>query len=159
MSEDGSAAADSRKSAPQVKLAKELWERLAKSRPGPDNKELIYLARFVPLLSSAAAKTLLSRKLTLDELKELIQHVPRAQEAATKLTIKLYGDELTEEDLRFLVAQTKSVEVGRFLLKRHPNDANLGLIERTLEELKSVVEELRTRESTKNILREIDRKL
>ncbi|MFY9252146.1 MAG: hypothetical protein WAO83_01730 [Fuerstiella sp.] len=159
MSEDSSAAADPRKSAPQVKLAKDLWERLAKSRPGPDNKDLIYLARFVPMLSSVAAKTLLSRKLTLDELKELIQHVPKAQDAATKLTIKTYGDELSEDDLRFLVTQTKSVEVGKFLLKRHPNDANLGLIERTLDELKGLVDELRMRESTKNILREIDRKL
>ena len=136
MSEDSSAAADPRKSAPQVKLAKDLWERLAKSRPGPDNKDLIYLARFVPMLSSVASKTLLSRKLTLDELKELIQHVPKAQDAATKLTIKTYGDELSEDDLRFLVTQTKSVEVGKFLLKRHPNDANLGLIERTLDEAK-----------------------
>lgn len=159
MSEDSSATPESRKSATQVKMAKELWERLAKSRPGPDNKELIFLARFVPLLSSVAAKTLLGRKLTLDELKELIQHVPKAQEAATKLTIKTYGEELTEDDLRFLVTQTKSVEVGRFLLKRHPNDANLGLIERTLSELQDVVEDLRKRESTKDILREIDRKL
>ena len=159
MSEQHPAEVDARKSAPQVKLARELWERLGKSRPGPDNKELIYLARFVPSLSSAAAKTLLSRKLTLDELKELIQHVPRAQEAATKLAIKLYGDELTEDDLRFLVTQTKSVEVGRFLLKRYPNDANLGLIERTLDELKTMVDDLRMRESTKTILREIDRKL
>ena len=144
---------------PQKKqLAKELWERLAKSRPGPDNKDLMFLARFVPLMSTAAAKTLLTKKLTLDELKELIQYVPKAKEAATKLALKM-GSELEEDDVRFIFTQTKSSEVGKFLLKRFPNDANLGLVERTVDDLTDFVAEVRDREPTKTVLREIDRKL
>ena len=139
--------------------AKELWERLAKSRPGPDKKDLMYLARFVPLLSSSASKTLLSKKLTLDELKDLIQYVPKARDAAAKQALKLGGDVLTEDDLRFLFTQTKSLDVGRYLLKKYPNDANIGLIDRTTPELKDTIEELRARESTKEIMAEIDRKL
>ena len=156
---DVDSASDPPRTDPRRKLAKELWERLAKSRPGPDSKDLIYLARFVPMLSSVAAKTLLARKLTLDELKELIQYVPKAQEAATKLALKMYADEFTEEDLRFIFSQTKSVEIGKYLLKQFPNDANLGLVERTCEELQHQVDEIRLREPTKNVLREIDRKL
>lgn len=158
MSEEPSTS-PSKKNDVQKELARELWERLAKSRPGPDNKDLIYLARFVPPLSSAAVKTLLNRKLTLDELKELIQHVPKARDAATKLLLKTYTDSLTEEDLRFLFTQTRSTEVGKYLLKKFPNDANLGLIERTTEELKDVIEKMRQQEPTKSVLREIDRKL
>lgn len=144
---------------PQKKrVAKDLWERLAKSRPGPDNKDLMFLARFVPLLSTPAAKTLLTKKLTLDELKELIQYVPKAKEAATKLALKL-GAELTEDDIRFIFTQTKSAEVGKFLLKRFPNDANIGLVERTIDDLTEFVAEVRDREPTKSVLREINRKL
>ena len=143
----------------QKELAKELWDRLARSRPGPNNKDLMYLARFVPLLSSAATKTLLGRKLTLDEVKELIQHVPKGRDAAVKVAIKSYGDELTEDDLRFIFSQTKSVEIGKYLLKKYPNDANLGLVDRTTDELNDVVEKMRGQEPTKAILREIDRKL
>lgn len=139
--------------------AKKLWERLAKSRPGPDKKDLMYLARFVPLLSSSASKTLLNKKLTLDELKELIQYVPKARDAAAKQALKLGGDVLTEDDLRFLFSQTKSVDVGRYLLKKYPNDANMGLVERTTGELKEIVTELRARETTKEVMKEIDRKL
>lgn len=139
-------------------LAKELWERLAKSRPGPDNKDLMFLARFVPLMSTPAAKTLLTKNLTLDELKELIQYVPKAKEAATKLALKM-GAELEEDDIRFIFTQTKSAEVGKYLLKRFPNDANLGLVERTIDDLTDFVAEVRNREPTKTVLREIDRKL
>lgn len=157
MAEGDIAAPD--KSAPEKALARELWERLAKSRPGPSNKDLMYLARFVPSLSNAAVKTLLNRSLTLEELKELIQHVDHARTAATKVAIKSFGDELTEEDLRFIFSQTKSVEIGKYLLKKYPNDANLGLVERTTEELKDVVEKMRQQEPTKAIMKEIDRKL
>lgn len=140
-------------------LAKELWERLARSRPGPDNKDLMFLARFVPLLSSSAAKTLLGKKLTLDELKELIQYVPKAKDAAIKQALKLGADQLDEDDVRFIFTQSKSAEVGKFLLKRYPNDANLSLVERTLDELAPLIAEIREREPTKSVLREIDRKL
>ena len=139
--------------------AKKLWERLAKSRPGPDKKDLMYLARFVPLLSSSASKTLLTKKLSLDELKELIQHVPKARDAAAKQALKLGSDVLTEDDIRFLFQQTKSLDVGRYLLKKYPNDANMGLVDRTTPELKDIIEELRSRESTKDVMKEIDRKL
>ncbi len=159
MSEDGSESSPKKESDPRKALARDLWERLAKSRPGPDNKDLIYLARFVPLLSSAAVKTLLGRKLDLEELKELIQHVPKAREAATKIAIKQHSDEITEEDLRFFFTQTKSAEIGKYLLKKHPNDANLGLVERTVDDLKPVVAKMRQQEPTKTIMREIDRKL
>jgi len=145
--------------AQKKELAKELWDRLAKSRPGPDNKDLMFLARFVPLLSSAAAKTLLGKKLSLDELKELIQHVPKAKDAAVKQALKLGGDQLTEDDVRFIFTQSKSAEVGKFLIKKYPNDANLGLVERTIDDLADFIKEVRNRESTKAILREIDRKL
>ena len=143
----------------QKEIARELWERLAKSRPGPTIKDLMFLARFVPVLSSSAVKTLLSRDLTLEDLKELIQHVPKAQEKATKQIIKKFGEDLTEDDLRFIFSQTKSVEIGKYLLKKYPNDANLGLAERTCEELKETVEQMRQQEPTKAILREIDRRL
>lgn len=158
MSEEGSASPP-KKADPRKALARELWDRLAKSRPGPDNKELIYLARFVPLLSSAAVKTLIGRKLNLEELKELIQHVPKARDAATKLAIKNFADDLVEEDLRFIFSQTKAIEIGKYLLKTYPNDANLALVERQSDELKDVVAKIRKQEPTKSVLREIDRKL
>lgn len=159
MAEGESAAPATEKSDPQKALARELWERLAKSRPGPSNKDLMYLARFVPSLSNAAVKTLLNRTLTLDELKELIQHVDHARTAATKVAIKSFGDELTEDDLRFIFSQTKSAEIGKYLLKKYPNDANLGLVDRTSDELKDVVEKMRQQEPTKAVMKEIDRKL
>lgn len=144
---------------PKKLLARELWERLAKSRPGPTTEELIYLARFVPLLSKSAIKTLGTRKLSLDELKELIQHVPRAKDAAVKMALKLGTDVLTEEDLRFLFTQSRSADVGKVLLKKYPNDANIGLVERTTDELKEYIEKMKQQEPTKSVLREIDRKL
>ncbi|MEQ9407684.1 MAG: hypothetical protein RIK87_08140 [Fuerstiella sp.] len=159
MAEENSASSSEGKADPRKALARDLWERLARSRPGPDNKELIYLARFVPLLSSAAVKTLLGRKLELEELKELIQYVPRAKDAAIKIALKQFQDELTEEDIRFIFTQTRSAEVGKYLLKKHPNDANLGLVERTIDELKDVITKMREQEPTKSVLREIDRKL
>ncbi|MDG1898187.1 MAG: hypothetical protein P8J37_25065 [Fuerstiella sp.] len=158
MSEDGSAATP-KKNDPKKEIARELWDRLRKSRPGPDNKELIFLARFVPMLSTVAAKTLLTRSLNMEELKELIQYVPKAQEAATKLALKNGADNLSEDDLRFIFTQTKSVEVAKFLLKQFPNDANLSLVERNVEALKDSVEKIRQLEPTKTVLREIDRKL
>ena len=159
MSEADSASPPAKKDSPKKALARELWERLAKSRPGPDNKDLIYLARFVPALSNVAVKTLLSRKLKLDELKELIQYVESARTPATKLAIKLFGDELTEEDLRFIFTQTRSLDIGKYLLKKYPNDANLGLVERLVDDLADVVEKMKLQEPTKSVLREIDRKL
>ncbi len=159
MSEEGAESSPKKDSDPRKAIARDLWERLAKSQPGTDNKDVIYLSRFVPLLSSAAVKTLLGRKLTLDELKELIQHVPKAREAATKIAIKQFSDDLTEEDLRFFFTQTKSADIGKYLLKRFPNDANLGLAERTLDDLKPAVAKMREQEPTKTVLREIDRKL
>ena len=158
MSEDGSAATPT-KSDPKKDVARDLWDRLRKSRPGPDNKELIYLARFVPMLSTVAAKTLLTRSLNIEELKELIQHVPKAQEAAAKLALKNGADSLSEDDLRFIFTQTKSVDVAKLLLKQHPNDSNLALVERNVEALKDSVEKIRQLEPTKTVLREIDRKL
>lgn len=159
MSEDGSASKPRKYTEADKEAARQLWERLAKSRPGPDNKDLMYLARFVPLLSSSASKTLLSRKLTLDELKELIQYVPKAKEAATKLALKMGTDVLTEEDLRFIFSQTKAVDVGKYLLKKYPNDANMALVERTVDDLSDLVEKMRGLEATKSVMREIDRKL
>lgn len=158
MSEDGSASGVEKED-PKKQKARELWDRLAKSRPGPDNKDLIFLARFVPLLSSAALKTLLKRKLTLDELKELIQHAPKARDAATKLALNLDPDDVTEEDLRFIFTQTKSVDVAKLLLKRYPHDANLAFVERTVEGMKDLVEEIRKKETTSAVLKEIDRRL
>lgn len=144
---------------PQKQLARELWERLAKSRPGPSNEELIYIARFVPILSKSAIKTLAGRKLGLDELKEIIQHVPKAKDAAIKMALKMGPDVLSEEDMRFLFTQSKSPEVGKVLLKHHPNDANIGLVERTTDELSDVISVMKVQEPTKSVLREIDRKL
>ena len=144
---------------PKKLLARELWARLAKSRPGPTTEELIYLARFVPLLSKSAIKTLASRTLTLDELKELIQYVPKAKDLAIKMALKLGADALTEEDMRFLFTQSKASEIGKALLKKHPNDANIGLVERTTDELADYIAKMKEQEPTKTVLREIDRKL
>lgn len=158
MSEGGSASPPS-KTDPRKQIARELWERLAKSRPGPDNKDLIFLARFVPLLSSSATKTLLGRKLNMDEIKEILQHVPKAKEIATKMVLKMPPGEVTEEDLRFVFSNSRSVDAAKILLKRYPNDANMGLIERNIDDLKEVIERMRKQEPTKSVLREIERKL
>jgi hypothetical protein len=158
MSEAGSAS-ESKKADPRKDKARELWERLAKSRPGPDNKDLIYLARFVPLLATAAIKTLLNRKLTIEELKELIQHAPKAKELATKRALELGPDEIGEEDLRFIVTQTRSVDAAKMLLKRFPFDTNLGLVERSIPELLSAIEKMRSQPTTSSIMKEIDRVL
>ncbi|MEZ6130328.1 MAG: hypothetical protein R3C59_16715 [Planctomycetaceae bacterium] len=158
MSEDASASTPKPEN-PQKAVARELWERLAKSRPGPENSDLIFLARFVPLLSSSATKTLLGRKLNLEEIKELLQHVPKAKEAATKMALRLPPEELDEESLRFVFTQSRSLDAAKLLLKRFPNDTNLGLVERTTDELKDVIEKMRRQEPTRNVLREIERKL
>jgi hypothetical protein len=158
MSEDGSASPP-QKEDPRKKIARDLWERLAKSRPGPDNADLIFLARFVPLLSSSATKTLLGRKLTMDEVKELLQHVPKAKEATTKLVLKMPPEDVNEEDLRFVFSHSRSVDAARALLKRFPNDSNLGLVERTIDDLKDVIAKMREQEPTKFVRREIERKL
>ncbi|MEP3478682.1 MAG: hypothetical protein ABJZ55_05500 [Fuerstiella sp.] len=144
---------------PQKLLARELWQRLAKSRPGPSTEELIYLARFVPLLSKSAIKTLAGRKLSLSELKELIQYVPKAKDIAIKMALKLGADALGEEDMRFLFTQSKAPEIGKALLKKYPNDANIGLVERTTDELAEYIGKMKEQEPTKTVLREIDRKL
>ena len=138
--------------------ARELWERLAKSRPGPNNKDLLYLARFVPLLSASAVKTLMTRSLSFEDLKELIQHVPKARDAAVQLALKDPAS-LSEGDLRFLVTQTQSVEAARLLIRRNPGNAVLGFVERNIEQLRDVVEEVRQKEQTTDVLREIDRVL
>lgn len=158
MAEEGSASPP-KKVDPRKQIARDLWERLAKSRPGPDNKDLIFLARFVPLLSSSATKTLLGRQLDIDEIKEMLQHVPKAKEAATKMILKMPADQVSEEDLRFVFSQSRSVDAAKMLLKRHPNDSNLGLIERTIDDMGDVIEKMRLQEPTKTILREIDRLL
>jgi len=158
MSDDGSASPPKQVD-PRKQIARELWERLAKSRPGPDNKDLIFLARFVPLLSTSATKTLLSRKLNLEEVKELLQHVPKAKEAATKLALRMPPEDVSEEDLRFVFTQSRSVEAAKILLKRFPNDANIGLIERTIDDMADVIEKMQQQEPTRDVLREIERKL
>ncbi|MCA9049339.1 MAG: hypothetical protein KDA89_11460 [Planctomycetaceae bacterium] len=140
-------------------LAQKLWERLAKSRPGPDNKDLLYLARFVPLLSSGALKTLFTRPLNTEELRELIQHVPKAREPAVKLYLQRGVDAAEEEDLRFILSHAASKDIAKVLLKRFPTDANLVLVERTVEELKEVVQRIRKQELTTAVMREIDRVL
>lgn len=160
MSEDGSESAPKEYVFLDKKeVAQQLWERLGRSRPGPDNKDLIFIARFVPLLSSSAVKTLLSRKLNMTELKELIEHVPKATETAARLMLQLYQDSLTEDDLQFLVEEAKSADAGKLLLKRFPSDMNLSLVENTIDSLKEAVDRLRSLESTREILREIERKL
>lgn len=158
MSEDASASAPKPEN-PKKQVARELWERLAKSRPGPENSDLIFLARFVPLLSSSATKTLLGRKLNIEEIKELIQHVPKAKDLATRMALKLPPEEISEEDLRFVFSQSRSTDAAKVLLKRFPNDANLGLVERLSTEMKDVVEKMKQQEPTRDVLREIERKL
>ena len=95
----------------------------------------------------------------MEEIKELIQHVPKARELATKIALKLPPEELSEEDLRFVFSQSRSTDAAKVLLKRFPNDANLGLVERLSEELKDVVEKMKQQEPTRDVLREIERKL
>lgn len=138
--------------------AKQLWERLANSRPGPDNKDLLYLARFVPILSSAAVKTLLSRKLSVAELKELVQHVPKAQDAAIKAILKK-ADSLSEDDLRFLITHTKSKDAARVLLQRNSGNAVIAFLERTVEGIRDTLEQIKQKEQTSAVLKEIDRVL
>ena len=138
--------------------ARELWERLARSRPGPDNRDLIYIARFVPVLSKAAIKSLFTRKLSIEELKELVQHVPRARDAAVKAALKKI-DSLSEDDLRFLVTQAKSQDAARALLERNSGDGVIAFVERTIEEFQGKLEDLKKKELTSNVLREIDRLL
>jgi hypothetical protein len=159
MSDDGPVSAPKKADPAKKEVAQQLWERLAKSRPGPDNKDLMFLARFVPLLSSGAVKTLLGRKLTLAELKELIEHVPKAREGAIKMALALSSEQLGEDDLRFILTHSKSVEVAKHLLKRFPTDSTLILVENNVDGLKDVIEKMRQMESTRDVLREIDRKL
>lgn len=140
-------------------LAQHLWERLGKSRPGPEIKDLIFIARFVPMLSSSAVKTLMGRKLSLAELKELIEHVPKATESAAKLALQLYQDELEEDDLKFLVSEARSTDAAKMLLKRFPSDPNLNLIDNTIDSLKDAVKKVREQEPTRDVLRDIERKL
>ncbi|MCA9037840.1 MAG: hypothetical protein KDA91_22075 [Planctomycetaceae bacterium] len=140
-------------------LARQLWERLAKSRPGPDNKDLMYLARFVPLLANGAIKTLLTRKPGLEELKELIQHVPKAREGAVQLAIQNFGESLSEDDLRFLLVNTRSPEVAKFLLQKYPSDLNLIQVENNVDGMTEYVEQIRHQELTRDVMREIDRRL
>ncbi len=52
MSDESSASAPKKVDPAKKEIALQLWERLGKSRPGPDNKDLIFIARFVPLLTS-----------------------------------------------------------------------------------------------------------
>ncbi len=159
MSDDGSASVPKVADPAKKEVARLLWERLARSRPGPDNKELIFLARFVPLLSSGAVKTLLGRKLSLLELRELVQYVPKSRESAAKLVLQMSADELTEDDLKYFLTHTKSEEIAKQLLKRFPLDANLSHVESTIDTLKDLIEKIRQQERTRDVLREIERKL
>lgn len=147
------------KSNPQLKTrARALWERLANSRPGPDNKDLLYLARFVPALSDAALKTIFTRKLDVGELRELVQHVPKARDAAVKAALK-NAEGLSEEDLRFLITHTKSKEAATVLLKRNSGNSVIAFLERTMEEMQSNLDEFKKKELTSSVLKEIDRML
>lgn len=138
--------------------ARELWERLAKSRPGPANKDLIYLARFVPVLSKAAVKSLITRKLNVEELKELVQYVPIARDAAVKAALKK-AESLSEDDLRFLIIHTQSKEAASALLERNPGDGVIAFVERSVPELEGTLEDMKQQELTAGVLREIDRLL
>ena len=158
MSDDGSSATKSKVDPAKKARARELWERLANSRPGPDNKDLLFLARFVPLLSTAAVKTLLNRSVSIEELKEVVQHVPKARDAAVKQILKR-ADELSEEDLRFVITQTKSMDAAKVLIKRNPGNAVLSFLERTIDGMKEVVNTVRQKEPTAAVLKEIDRLL
>lgn len=159
MADEKPQSGETREKDPRRDKAKELWERLARSRPGPANSDLIYLARFVPLLSTSALKTLFARKLSIAELRELVQHVPKARELAAKRILEFDAEDVTEDDVRFLLSETKIPDVARVLLKRFPTDANLGLVERTVESLKETVEKMRSQETTTSVMKEIDRKL
>lgn len=159
MSKPGSESQDTAAKDPRRETARQLWERLGKSRPGPSNNDLIYLARFVPLLATSAIKTLFARTLSVAELKELVQHVPRAQELAVKRLIENFADQVSEDDLRFVLTETKIPEVAKLLLKRFPTDSNLNLVDRTTESLKDSVVKLRTMETTAAIMKEIDKRL
>ncbi|MCH2200738.1 MAG: hypothetical protein MK102_02105 [Fuerstiella sp.] len=144
---------------PQTKAkARALWERLANSRPGPNNKDLLYLARFVPVLSSAAIKTLFTRKLNVEELKEIVQHVPKARDAAVKAALKS-ADSLSDDDLRFLITHTKSKDAAKLLLKRNSGNSVIIFLERTVEELQGSLDEIKKKELTSVVLKEIDRLL
>ena len=142
----------------QKAKARALWERLANSRPGPDNKELMYLARFVPVLSAAAIKTIFTRKPNVAELRELVQHVPKAREAAVKAALK-NADGLSDEDLRFLITYTKSKEAATVLLKRNSGNSVIAFLERTMEEMQGSLDEIKNKELTSAVLKEIDRVL
>ncbi len=156
---DDAPAASAEKIDPRKKAkARDLWERLAKSRPGPENKDLIYLARFVPVLSKAAVKSLITRKLSVEELKELVQYVPRARDAAVKAALKK-ADSLSEDDLRFLIIQTKSTEAAKELLERNPGDGVIAFVERNIPEMEGTLEDVKNQELTSAVLREIDRVL
>ena len=159
MAEENTAPAPRKPELTKKELAQQLWERLARSRPGPDNKDLIFVARFVPSLSSGAVKTLLTRSLTVAELRELIHHVPKAREGAAKVVLEMDPKDLNEEDLKFFFTETKSPELGRVLLKRFPFDQNLLLVENAVDSLKELVEKIRKQETTRDVLREIERKL
>ncbi len=144
---------------PQQKVkARALWERLANSRPGPDNKDLMYLARFVPVLSAAAIKTIFTRKLDVDELRELVQYVPKARDTAVKAALK-NADSLSDDDLRFLVTHTKSKEAATVLLKRNSGNAVIAFLERTMEQMQGSLDEIKKKELTSAVLKEIDRVL
>ena len=158
VSDDGSPAKSSKVDPRKKERARQLWERLANSRPGPDNKDLLFLARLVPLLSTAAVKTLLNRSVSVEELRELVQHVPKARDAAVTMLLKRI-DELSEEDLRFIITQTKSRDAARILIRRNPGDAVLSFVERTVDDMKDIVEAVRKKEATSAVLREIDRLL
>ena len=61
--------------------------------------------------------------------------------------------------MRFLFTQSKAPEIGKALLKKHPNDADIGLVVRTTDELADYIAKMKEQEPTKTVLREIDRKL
>lgn len=158
MTDDAPAAAADKIDPRKKAKARDLWERLAKSRPGPENKDLIYLARFVPVLSKAAVKSLMTRKLSVEELKELVQYVPRARDAAVKAALKK-ADSLSEDDLRFLIIHTNSTAAAKELLERNPGDGVIAFVERNIPEMQGTLEDMKNQELTSAVLREIDRLL
>lgn len=158
MSEDAPAKPSPKVDPKKKARARALWERLANSRPGPDNRDLLYLARFVPLLSTAAIKTLFTRKLSVAELKELVQHVPKARDAAIKAALK-NPDSLTDDDLRFLITHTRSMDAAKLLLKRNPGNSVIAFLERTVESMQGTLDEIKRKELTSVVLKEIDRVL
>jgi len=110
------------------------------------------------VLSAVAIKTLFTRKLNVEELKEIAQHVPKARDAAVKAALKNV-DSISDDDLRFLITHTKSKDAAKLLLKRNSGNSVIVFLERTVEELQGHLDEIKQKELTSVVLKEIDRLL